>query len=267
MSTIKHMLGKLIPERIRPAVRAAISRYQDRGFKPYVKKMKADDLSFDFWISDHVGQTWYEGGWFSPEARFLRDTMVKPGDVVFECGAHQGCHTVLCSHWVGTSGRVVAFEMLPRNADAVQKNIELNHLVNVVLEKKAVGSSAGKALITDESNSHVLSGKGKGIEVETTYLDLYAHLNPTLLKIDVEGFEVEVLKGASHILSKRPKLAIEIHTEHLKNYRTSVDEVFNLIRSDGYTIWIQWDDTKMPELWNGKQSITKRAHLFALPRD
>ena len=89
--------------------------------------------------------------------------------------------------------RIDAEAMVPRNADIIQKNIEINSLQNVVLERKAVGSKDGKIVMTDESNAQVLNRKGGGLEVNITYLDKYVHLNPAFLKIDVEGFEIEVL--------------------------------------------------------------------------
>jgi hypothetical protein len=96
-------------------------------------------------------------------------------------------------------------------------------------------------------------------------LDTYAGEKPTLVKIDVEGFEVEVLRGAKTILSTRPKLVLEIHTTELAGFGTSVDELFTLIDALSYRWWIQRDDAGEPVEFDLKSPLTDRCHLFGLP--
>ena len=87
--------------------------------------------------------------------------------------SHGYCHNQL----VGDKGKVVAFEPHPKNAEILQKNIELNNLRNIILEQKAVGPRNGRIQITGESNSLIIT-KGTGLEVEMTTLDEYVDLNP-----------------------------------------------------------------------------------------
>jgi FkbM family methyltransferase len=226
-------------------------------------------VTFDFWIGDAEGRDWYDSedigaGWI--EMRFIRDNMIKPGDVILECGAHHGCGTILLSNWVGENGKVIAFEPLPTNFDIVNKNIELNGIKNIKIENKAVGANNGLIRINGVSNSFITMSK-QGIEVELIQLDDYQHMNPNFLKIDVEGFEQQVLKGAQTILRKRPKLAIELHTEMLSRYGTSVNDILNSIGIDDYNLWIQWDDMEEPEEYNNKNPIKKRVHLFCIPKN
>jgi hypothetical protein len=98
-----------------------------------------------------------------------------------------------------------------------------------------------------------------------TCLDEYKQLNPTFLKIDVEGFEVQVLQGAKQVLSTRPKLAIEIHTDILSKYGTNVQDLLRLIDLENYKLWIQWEDGKVPEEYDLRTPIEKRVHLFGIP--
>lgn len=200
------------------------------------------------------------------EMRFIRDHLIQSGDVILDCGAHHGRSSIILSNWVGDKGKVVAFEPHPKNVEILQKNIELNNLRNIILEQKAVGPSIGRIQITGESNSLVIS-KGTGVAVEMTSLDKYSDLDPNFLRIDVEGFEVEVLKGAKNILATRPKLAIEIHTRTLKHFDSSVDDLFNLIDVEKYDLWVQWQDGNEPRVYDLKEPIKKgRVHLFALPK-
>jgi FkbM family methyltransferase len=161
-------------------------------------------------------------------------------------------------------GKIITFEASPKNCDIIEKNIRQNNLQNVVVERNAVGSQRGKITINDMSNSSITMN-GIGVEVEMTCLDEYDHLNPSFLKIDVEGFEVQVLQGARRIMTKRPKLAIEIHTEDLPRYGASVDDLFRSIGVENYKFWVQWEDGKYPEEYNVGTPIGKRVHLFGIP--
>lgn len=245
----------------------AISVLRNRKFKPYLKKKNIEGVVFDFWIGDPDGRDWYDIHSTDPvwlEMRFIKDHMIKKGDVVFECGAHHGCTAILLSNWVGPDGKVVAFEALPANCDIIERNVNQNGLKNVILERTAVGAEKGMIKIDSVSNSAV-SLSGKGVEVGLTRLDEFEHLHPTFLKIDVEGFELQVLQGARKILSTHPKFAIEIHTEMLAKYGASVEDLFRLIGVENYRLWVQWEEGKEPEDYDGKTPVTKRVHLFGNP--
>ena len=239
------------------------------SFTPYVKRKNVEGVEFDFVIGDAEGRSWYDvdctdPDW--PEMRFMRDRLVRPGDVVFECGGHHGCTAILLARWVGPLGRVVTFEPHPGNAAIIRRNIELNAIANVTLRENAVGDKRGRIAMGNVSNSAVVrpSFFRRSIEVEAVRLDDFAHENPTLLKIDVEGFEVAVLKGATEILKRRPKLAIEIHTEELARYGATVGDVFACLDLEGYDRWVQWDDDAEPVPYDGSP-ITSRVHFFAVP--
>ena len=258
-----------LPESLKVPLRRVVSFFSTRHFKPYIKKKNVEGIVFDFWIGDLDSRNWYDLHCQDPqwlEMRFIRDKMIQPGDIVLESGAHHGCTTIVLSRWVGENGKVIAFEPVPANASIIRKNIELNQIKNVWLESKAVGATSGhKVKISGNSNSSVRA-LGQGREVDLTCLDQYEYLNPTFLKVDVEGFEVEVLKGAQRILRKRPKLAIEVHPEALPGYGTSVQELLSLINLASYEWWVQWDDDQYPQPYNLTTLTTKRAHLFGIPK-
>ena len=259
------VVKKALPQPVRTALKKVLYDLRERNFKPYLKRKTVAGEVFDFWIGDTQGRGWYDNtDPLSIELRFARDHMIKPGDVVFDCGAHHGYATVLFSKWVGGKGKVVAFEALPRNCDILAKNVELNGLTNVILERKAVGATTGQISIDGVSDSTVIFSK-QGIKVEMTRLDDYAHLNPAFVKFDVEGFEYQALQGAQSILSQRPKLVVELHTDKLSKYGASVEKVLNTIGLDRYRLWIQWNDREEPEEYDNKASITERVHLFCLP--
>lgn len=265
MASTSDTAKRLLPRPVKRVLRSAVNRYHNRPVKPYLVKQTIEGVVFDFWICDRTGRDWYDDtdeSW--PEMRFMRDHLIEQGDVVLECGGHHGNTTILLSNWVGNGGKVVTFEASPRNCDVIDMNIEQNKIRNVVVERKAVGAAPGRVTISRESNSSVIPSGG--VEVELTCLDEYEQLRPTLLKIDVEGFEAQVLQGAKKVLSTRPKLAIEIHYPRLaKQYGASVEDLFRLIGVEDYKLWIQWESDQQPEDYDIGTPIEQSVHLFGMP--
>ncbi len=265
----------------------AIQAVQKQKIDSYIIKKQLGDVTFDFFIADSEAQEWYDES-LSTENKSLSahseyefiEEITKPGDIVFECGTHHGLTAILLADWVGIEGKVITFEINPRNAQIAQKNIEINNIKNVILERKGLGSQETKLKIFDKSNASVtpinlistswLKNFLYGTEeAEIITLDNYAKTSstvPTFLKIDVEGYETEVLKGATEILQTLPKLEIEIHTEILSRYNTSVKEIFELINIERYQTWVQWNDSEKPEKFDLQQEIDRRVHLFAVPK-
>lgn len=270
--SLVNKMKNLLPDWLEEVLRKVSNRllFRVRRFDPYIKRKIVEGCEFDFFIGDPDGRNWYDLHCTDPvwsEMAFIRDHLIKKGDIVFDCGAHHGCTTVVLSNWVGDEGKVIAFEPVPKNCEIIKKNIKLNNLTNVILEEKAVGAGVGKVNISGASNSRIISSS-RGIEVSLTKLDEYRHFKPSLLKIDVEGFEREVLKGAKNILSSIPKLAIEIHTEILPRFGYQVEDLFNLIDIDQYNFWVQWNDDDQPIKYDIKTPtlITERVHLFGIPQ-
>lgn len=268
MTRVTTVAKSWLPAPAKAVLKRGIQRLRNRGFTPYVKRKTVEGVTFDLWVGDADGRDWYDRhctdpDW--PEMRFIRDRLIEPGDVVFECGAHHGCTTVLLSRWVEDHGSVVAFEPLPANCAIIAKTLELNAIKNVTLEAKAVGARPGTVRIDGISNSSVLMS-GRGIETPQVRLDDYASLNPTVLKLDVEGYETEVLKGARSILRRRPKLAVEVHAEQLTRFGSSVEELLGLIDLGGYRCWVQWNDADAPREYDMRTRITTRVHLFCVPK-
>lgn len=270
MRRIVSAVKKILPSRLRRALGRALYPYRQgsRFFTPYVTKKEMEGVSFDFLIGDRTGRDWYDRVCINNpiwlEMRFIRDNVIDEGDVVFECGGHQGCSTILLSSWVGDDGKVVTFEPSPPNFAILEKNVRLNHLKNVLPKREAVGAESGT--ITFDESSTAVTVKGKGVDVMVSRLDDYAHLNPTFLKIDVEGFEMHVLQGAKKILARRPKLALELHTELLPRYGASLEAILSLIGVENYRVWVQWKDDQQPQEFDVRTPIASRVHLFFVPK-
>lgn len=248
-------------------------KVKNRDFKPYVVDRVLYGTEFKFYVANKDGEDWYEpaldknGEWIWPEMKFMKDHICKNGDVVIECGAHHGLTAVVASKWVGAEGHIYCFEPNPENLAILHKNLGLNGVTNVTVIPKAVGSAAGTIKISNSSsNSHVLKGKEHvGVDVDVVRIDDYAYVNPVAIKIDVEGFETDVLKGAADILKSKPKLMIELHPDMIERYGSTMDELLSLI-DKSYKVWVQWDIYKAPEPYDRLRPISDRAHLFAVPK-
>jgi len=254
----------------------------------YITEITIENLTFDFFINDEYGDTWYGKRTETkhPELAFVRDKILKADDIVFDIGAQHIFHSIAYSHWIGSKGFVYAFEANPKNIYVAKKNLEINKLNNIKIINRVIGAKRKEVLISNETNARVLPGNFKTwikkifkqdrkdqIKVKMVPLDSYRKLAPSFLKIDVEGYEAEVLRGAREILASRPKLAIEMHAvgKIYSDYNTSIEEILGLIDTSRYDCWIQFDRKIEPEPY--EQKMIKKAkelnnifHFYALPK-
>jgi len=242
-------------------------------FRPYTITKRIHGEAFPFCIGDETGEIWYrpENDPVYEELAFIRDRMLSPDDLVFDVGSHHGLHTICMARH---SARVVAVEPNPHNVAILKTNTELNFLQNVVIRQVAVGDSIGKiSLLQDSNHGGVLPRKTGGlptIDVEVLPLDQVAQEYgfPNLLKIDVEGFEGRALKGASQILQRCPKIVIEVHTDWVCRYGSSVNEVIDLLNLKAYGVWVLPYTTEKVQAWDGRdfnQYPPPKFTLFLIP--
>ncbi len=159
-------------------------------------------------------------GTYEPEQTQAFQRIIRPGDVVYDIGAHYGYYTLLSSALAGPNGRVVAFEPSPPNLEYLQKHIRINRCDNVSVVELALSDHEGTARFENRAGSGTahLSPDG-AIEVKITTLDSIAASLPAprVLKIDCEGAEVEVLEGGEKtIRTARPAIFLSTHGEDLK---------------------------------------------------
>jgi FkbM family methyltransferase len=171
------------------------------------------------------------------EDDILEHFALKEGDVVVDVGAHIGPYTIIASKRVGPNGKVVAIEADPDNFNILTRNIHLNKLTNVVALNYAVYSreekiklylpSGGKFHESYTKFNTIMSdrapGEGKFVEVAANTLDSLLQSNQikqedvNWIKIDVEGAEYEVLKGAEGTLSNSKDIALLIEVHNLSS--------------------------------------------------
>lgn len=162
------------------------------------------------------GSRFLLGTYAPPKAEALTG-LVGPGDVVCDVGAHMGYFTAIAALRAGPTGRVYAFEPRPLNHGLLQRHVRVNGLAQVETIRAAVGEEPGVARF--ESRTGTGTGRlapGGPLEVDVVALDVLLAEGrirpPDVIKVDVEGGELGVLRGAAGILERvRPRLLLATH--------------------------------------------------------
>ena len=142
---------------------------------------------------------------------------IKPNDIVYDIGANVGFYALLSSITVGAEGHVYAFEPLPSNLRDLRKHLEINHISNCTVIEAAVSSTEGEARFDPSSNrcEGRLSETGSILVRKVTLDSLLSRGSierPSLMKIDIEGEEVECLRGAAQTIRRyRPLIFLATH--------------------------------------------------------
>ena len=159
--------------------------------------------------------------------------VLKPGQVVFDVGADIG-YTLLAALRTGPGGRVFAFEPSPRNISYLHRHLVLNGATNVVVVPAACSDSSGLAMFEESvdcaegrlAEPRAAGGDSRLSLVATVTIDEVVRVTgrvPDVMKIDVEGAEERVLRGAARTLaSMRPTLILAVHSEAARVACTTV---------------------------------------------
>jgi FkbM family methyltransferase len=171
-------------------------------------------------IEDGI-KTWLRRGvvWEQHLINLFR-SHVRRGTVVIDAGAHVGTHTLTLSRLVGPSGRVLAFEPQRKLYRELVHNLRLNKIDNV----SAIRCALGDVITRVEMSTSVPGNEGGtplgrgGDAVAMRTIDSLAVKNISLMKIDVEGYEDQLIAGATRTLAQQlPTLVIEIQGGHVYN--------------------------------------------------
>ncbi|HEY7312307.1 MAG TPA: FkbM family methyltransferase [Gemmataceae bacterium] len=189
----------------------------------------------------------YWAGLSRDDGRILRlaRAVLPPDGVFLDVGANVGLHTLaVARHLAGGGGAVVAFEPHPVNHRLLVHNIRQNRLRHVVAENLGLAEAPATLIgnaAADGGNWSLASRGDYRFEVRLTPLDDYLRANPMprldLMKIDVEGAEVRVLRGARKTIERfRPLIVFEVCPAWLAKMQTSAAELFTELVGHGYSI-------------------------------
>ncbi len=175
-------------------------------------------------LNPRTGQSYLRGK-AEPEVQAILAEQLRPGMVFYDLGANIGLFSLLAARIVGASGRVFSFEPDPKVSARLRRNVARNGFSNLMVVEAGVWSSSGDVNFVPAGASSPDHGTGSfvgsdaavaGMPVRCVALDDFIAdaPPPAAIKCDVEGAEVEVLRGAAKLLeTHRPWILCEIHSE------------------------------------------------------
>lgn len=230
------------------------------------------DLNLQDWIPQDIFLT----GEFEPDTTILVKKLLRQGDVVVDVGANIGYFSLLFSQCVGSKGHVYSYEPVPQLAAALQSNAELNKFKQITLSNLALSDHGGQAIfyVGPKDNSGLSSlrpprSSSAILNVNLARFDeIFSHAeNVSLIKIDVEGAELAVLRGMEkYLLKKLPNILVEVTSQFLNEMGDSEQSLLAYLQSFGYSCYVisearvellQSRKQPLPDQWNALFSVEK----------
>jgi FkbM family methyltransferase len=216
--------------------------------KPVVKVV--DGIRYELDLNQNIDTSIYFLGAFEPDAVAAMKKFIKPGDVVLDVGANVGCHALLLSKLVGLHDRVIAFGPTDWAFRKPARNKELNLDLctqNMVLEEVAIADHSRRSQPVQFRSSWRLFGPQtqpaqQVVDILTIdeYVETSAIRKVDFIKVDVDGYEYKVIKGALQTLRvKRPILMVEFGHCTLEGVGDRLEHLVECLFSLVYTI--RWD--------------------------
>jgi FkbM family methyltransferase len=214
-----------------------------------------------WWLvdNDSVGAAFLEGRFEESERAFV-ERYLHSGMTVLDVGAHKGLYSLISARKVGPHGRVFAFEPSPRERKRLQQHLRLNRCLNVQVFDFALGASNG------DTDLFVVEGTESGcnslrppdvtqpvraIRTSVRTLDDFVRdqgiVAIDFVKLDVEGAELSVLKGAAKLLEsgQRPAILCEVQDQRTAPWGYAASSIIEHLCLRGYS-WFELDETGTP---------------------
>jgi FkbM family methyltransferase len=212
---------------------------------------QVDGVRYQLDLDELIDHSLFFDGAFEPMTAKALKQLTPRGATVLDIGANIGCHTCLLAK-LAHPGMVIAFEPMPWARAKLLRNIALNSLSNVVVEKYVLADTNSKSVSVHFRSSWQLDSRTGLTEESSTsrspaFVDLItvdsyvaekSILNIGLIKLDVDGYEAKVLRGAAETLRKfHPILVMEFCSYTLEAAGDSLSDVIDLLATAGYRIY------------------------------
>jgi FkbM family methyltransferase len=214
--------------------------------RDFQKKTK-NGVFFSLDIRDHIQRQIFWYGYYERQYTQFLLGLLQPGDVFVDVGGNIGYYTLMAASIVRRPGKVYCFEPSLASFQRIQKNVSINGFDNITLSRLALSNSKGEASLYLSSNDNSgTSGLSKasnysGIDerIDTTTMDefikTYAIDRVDVVKIDIEGHELEALEGMSDLIDRfKPLFMIEICKGLLLRFNRSPGQVYRFLKTRGY---------------------------------
>jgi len=219
------------------------------NYRIYAKSVLCDGTPIIVPRNDLVGSEIYRNGCYEPETVNIFNQIIKPGMVFLDIGTHVGQYTLLASKLVGPDGAVHSFEPDPDTFAHLALNVSMNNLQNVHPVQAALSGKNGWADFYLSSSGYMGTNSlrtpsyhsGEVCKVRTITLDSYIKENNIakidVMKLDVEGAEIDILQSSLNILKDmKPLLVVEFNKVADMRFDHSAHGLKDLLTSLGYEI-------------------------------
>jgi FkbM family methyltransferase len=232
-----------------------------------------DNLAYDLDLSEGIDLGIYLGNFYERQTRSALTKLVSPGSLVLDIGANIGAHTLHLAQLVGPAGRVLAFEptefafrKLRRNLDlnpSLASRVELFHCFLTENDGVSVPNDIYSSwpLVTEDGlHAEHLGREMKTEKAQARSLDSIlaerAERKVQLVKLDVDGFECDVLRGANSLLrDTRPIFVMELAPYLLEERGASLDQLLSCFIPNGYVFYHERTHQRLPSTASELQGL------------
>lgn len=270
-SVVKRAVLSVLPAAIEQRARRTVQKWRQMRFRPRTVVRRYGEYEVTIELRDAKGASWYDYDRdFDPEVHILRAGRLRDGATVFDLGAHQGVVATVLSKSVAPDGRVVALEANPGDAQAAERNCELNGCSNLTVLNAAISDVVGTIDFATKGVVSTGDRREPTVTVPARTIDDLAseYGMPDVLFIDVDGFEGQALKGAERVLDSRPDCYVEVHGHLLGEYGYASDDIVRVFEDRGYRLFVSGEMTpsrRRFQAWgSGVVDPGQAFHLLAL---
>jgi FkbM family methyltransferase len=250
LNSIKSLTRRMLPHSLWTQLRLLRMYRSIRTYRPHQVQHVYGTCPLDILLADPLGEGWYDHDWPElSEIVLLKQHRLRVGAKVFNLGAHQCIVALMLADVVGPTGLVVAVEANSHNAAVARCNRDLNNAKQLEVINAAVAERSGTLVFNRGLNGQVDDGTGEwgqrpllAICIDNLTTDYGI---PDVLFIDVEGYELNVLRGARNTLAQCPDVFVEVHVGcGLERFQGSAEEVLSFFPYSAYELYVACEENR-----------------------
>lgn len=268
-----HVAGYYAKRGARRAIKQAANKLLPKASLPRRLEEGPWWLAANDWVGDGV----YEGSFERNERRFVERALAT-GMTMIDVGAHHGLYSLIAAKAVGPTGNVIAFEPSPRERQRLERHKRINHFHHLQIEPIALGARDGRATLylppargsgfNSLRPAKQLQDESEALEVQITTLDGYLARHPMtvdLMKIDVEGGELDVLQGACTLLASdhNPGILCEVEDDRTEPWGYKAMDIIEALSKMDYEWFLPLPGGRLLHMLDPRPS---EKNLVALPK-
>jgi len=245
-------------------------------------RVRRGGFVFDLDLTDWIDQYLYLADAYEKQDYEELVRAIPLGGVFLDVGAHIGIYTLAMARAAGSSGYVHSFEPNPATFERLRHHVVQNGLANVHLNQVAVGLAEGRAKLNAPTKENSAAAsllstnmparfEARPVDVQVTCLDAYCRKHifdrVDVIKIDCQGYELQVLEGGSNVLQTfRPRLLLEYDVDFLLAGGGSGTQLCSMLKTADYESFTIHRGRLVPFTANDKPGTVVNIHAIPAER-